>query len=316
MDIRQIYKNVIKKFDDCSLPCVIDGSLVADSVKKRAPEVHKHSCGSLLICAGSIGMTGAAALAAESALRCGCGLVTLACSGELNTIFEIKLTEAMTVPLPSQNGTITYDAKDILLGRMNKSTAFLIGPGLSQTDGLRALIYDLIPQCRVPLIIDADALNAIAYDTTVLKRAVCPVIITPHIGEFARLCKKDTAQIVADKENLALSFAREHGCIVVLKSHRTIVATPDGKIFTNLLGNPGMASGGSGDVLSGAIASFVAQGCEPLAGALAGVYFHSLAADIAANITGEYSLIASDIINCLMFAIKETSEDVAVGDSN
>lgn len=311
MDIHRIYREIMTKFDSCTQQSVITSGIVSDSVKKRAPESHKGTCGSLLICAGSRGLTGAAVLAASSALRCGCGLVTLACSEELNDIFEIKLTEAMTLPLPSCGGAVSYAAKDLLFDKMRKSSAFLIGPGLSQTDDIRRLVCETLEECRVPLVIDADALNVISADTSVLKKAKCPVIITPHIGEFARLCQKTTKEIMADKENLAAQFAKEFGCIVVLKSHRTIVAAPNGEQYVNLLGNPGMATGGSGDVLAGAVASFAAQGCSGLKSALAGVYFHSLAGDIAASITGEYSLIASDIINCLMYAIKETCDEAA-----
>ena len=184
-----------------------------------------------------------------------------------------------------------------------------IGPGLSQTDDIGRLVSDVIEECECPLIVDADALNVISPDTSVLKRAKCPVIITPHIGEFARLCKKEASQIINNPSSYAKEFAQKYGCIVVLKSHRTVVASPDGKVYANILGNPGMASGGTGDVLAGAIASFASQRRDALLSALAGVYFHSLAADIACAYLGEYSLIAGDIINCLPYAIKETQEN-------
>ena len=192
---------------------------------------------------------------------------------------------------------------------MHQSSAFLIGPGLSQTDDIGRLVSDVIEECECPLIVDADALNVISPDTSVLKRAKCPVIITPHIGEFARLCKKEASQIINNPSSYAKEFAQKYGCIVVLKSHRTVVASPDGKVYANILGNPGMASGGTGDVLAGAIASFASQRRDALLSALAGVYFHSLAADIACAYLGEYSLIAGDIINCLPYAIKETQEN-------
>lgn len=308
-DLKAIHSAIVSVFDRCDDALVITPSLVADAVAKRPSDAHKGTCGSLLVCAGSRGLTGAAALSTQAALRCGSGLVTLACADELNDIFEIKLTEAMTLPVPSQNGSVSYNAKDAIFAKMHQSSAFLIGPGLSQTGDISRLVSDAIEECACPLVIDADALNVISPDLSVLKRAKCPVIITPHIGEFARLCKEDKSHIINDPSAYAAKFACEYGCIVVLKSHRTVVASPDGKVYANILGNPGMASGGTGDVLAGAIASFASQGRAPLLSALAGVYFHSLAADIAAAYLGEYSLIAGDIINCLPYAIKETQDN-------
>lgn len=307
MDVKKICDDIFKKFDNSSLPNPITPALAKEAVPERCEDVHKGSCGSLLICGGSLGLTGAPCLSAMAALRCGAGLVTLGCASELNDIFEIKLTEAMTYPLKSKNGAIAYGAKKALFEKMEKSSAFLIGPGLSQTNDIKRLVYDIIGVCKIPLIIDADALNVIAQNTKVLKKAKCPVIITPHIGEFARLCALSTDEVKADRENLAIRFSKEYNCITVLKSHKTIVASPNGKLYTNILGNSGMASGGTGDVLAGCIASFASQGKSPLASALAGVYFHSFAGDIAKELFGEYSLLASDIINCIGYAIKETA---------
>ena len=264
--------------------------------------------GRLIIVGGSTGLTGAACLSAMASLRCGCGLVTVACPKELGDIFEIKLNEAMTIPLPSEGGMFSAKAIDALKEKMSNSSAVLAGPGMGISDGVRIFAKDIIRLCRVPLIIDADGLNAIASDTDILKHAPCPVIITPHIGEFARLTGKTCDEVLKNKADYALEFAKEFDTIVVLKSHETIVVTPDGEVYENVLGNPGMATGGSGDVLSGAIASFAAQGCSPLLSCLAGVFFHSLSADMAAIKLGEYSLIAGDIINYLAYAIKETSE--------
>ncbi len=308
MDIKKIYNDIVSKFDNTSFENPITPALAKEAVPQRCEDVHKGSCGSLLVCGGSPGLTGAPCLSATAALRCGAGLVTLACASELNAIFEVKLTEAMTYPLKSKNGAIVYAAKNALFEKMEKSSAFLIGPGLSQTKDIKRLVADIIEACKIPLIIDADALNVIAKDAEILKKAKCQVIITPHIGEFARLCSLSTDEVKADKENLAIKFSKEYNCITVLKSHRTIVTTPNSELYTNILGNAGMASGGTGDVLSGCIASFAAQGKSPLTSALAGVYFHSLAGDIAKELFGEYSLLASDIINCIGYAIKETAE--------
>lgn len=307
MDIKKILSDIATNFDNTSFKNPITHALAKEAVPKRCEDVHKGSCGSLLVCGGSLGLTGAPCLSAMAALRCGAGLVTVACASELNAILEVKLTEAMTYPLKSKNGTVSYRAKKKLFEKMEKSSAFLIGPGLSQTKDIKRLVCDIIEACKIPLIIDADALNVIAKNTEILKKSKCPVIITPHIGEFARLCSLSTDEVKNDKENLAIKFSKEYKCITVLKSHKTVVATPDGKLYTNILGNAGMASGGTGDVLSGCIASFAAQGNTPLSSALAGVYFHSLAGDIAKELFGEYSLLASDIINCIGYAIKETA---------
>ncbi len=310
MDIKNICKDTLARFDNLICSNAISPSLAFEAVTKRNDDVHKGSCGSLLICGGSVGLTGAPCLSAMSALRCGAGLVTLACASELNLIFETKLTEAMTYPLKSKNGKVAYRSKDALFKKMEKSTALLIGPGLSQTKDTKKLVCDIIKESKIPLVLDADALNVIAKDTKILKKAKVPVIITPHIGEFARLTSLSTDEVKANIENLAMSFSKEYGCITVLKSHKTVVASPDGKLYKNILGNSGMASGGTGDVLSGCIASFVSQGKSPLSSALAGVFFHSFAGDIAKEIIGEYSLIASDIINCIGYAIKETQDSL------
>ncbi len=308
MDIKKICKDTLSQFDNLSLENAITPHLAYEAVPKREADAHKGSCGSLLVCGGSVGLTGAPCLSAMSALRCGAGLVTVACAKELNDIFEVKLTEAMTYPLKSKNGAISYRAKKELFRKMEKSSAFLIGPGLSQTKDTKRLVYDIIETCKIPLVLDADALNVIAENIEILKKAKCPVIITPHIGEFARLSSISTDEVKAGREKLAIRFSEEYGCITVLKSHKTVVASPDGKLYTNLLGNPGMASGGTGDVLAGAIASFASQGTSPLSSALAGVFFHSFAGDIAKALVGEYSLVASDIINCIGYAIKETQD--------
>ena len=214
------------------------------------------------------------------------------------------------LPLPSKMGYFDFGAFELLKDKMSSSTAILAGPGMGVADSVKVLMKDIIRGSNVPLIIDADGLNVISTDVDVLKLASCPIIITPHIGEFARLIHRPCNEILKNKRDFASEFAKEFGSIVILKSHETIVACPDGEIFENALGNPGMATGGSGDVLSGAIASFAAQGCSPLLSSLAGVFFHSLSGDMAANELGEYSLIAGDIINYLAYAIKETGEKI------
>ena len=309
MDINKICNDILCKFNSIYLDSVITPSMAAEAVPQRAKWVHKGSCGSLLICGGSTGLTGAPCLSAMSALRCGVGLVTVACPSDLNAIFETKLTEAMTLPLECKDGAIAFGARDDIFGKMKKSSALLIGPGLSQTDDIKRLVCDIIENSEIPLILDADALNVISDTPGILAKAKGHCIITPHIGEFARLSSLTTEEIIEDRVNLAQRFAADYGVITVLKSHSTVVATPDGRVYTNILGNSGMATGGTGDVLAGCIASFVSQGKDLVTSALAGVYFHSFAGDIAKEITGEYSLIAGDIIKYLGYAIKATQEN-------
>ena len=267
----EMYKKALSAFEYTDAQNPIDYAVIKKALTKRKADVHKGSCGRLLVCAGSTGLTGAAYLACMGALRCGCGLVTLCCAKELNDIFEIKLTEAMTMPVASENGVISADAFDEISSKLQNTDAFLYGPGLSQNDSIRELMISLLKTCDKPMIIDADGLNAVARDTSVLKSAISPVILTPHIGEFSRMTGYDTSYILSNGADLALKFAKEHGIILVLKSHKTIV-TDGTDVYQNVLGNPGMAVGGTGDVLSGCIASFAAQGNSPLTSALAGVY--------------------------------------------
>lgn len=305
MDIHISFAKAMEKLKNAP-ENAIDAELIKECTKPRHAQMHKGDCGRLFVCGGSVGLTGAAVLAVRAALRCGCGLVTLGCCEELNLVFEIKLTEAMTLPLPSKDGKMLACAAEAVKMHANKSNAMLIGPGLSQSSELKELVYDAVKNCRVGAVLDADALNLISDNPDILKKTKAPIILTPHIGEFARLTGLSTDEIYAYKEKYALKFASDYGCITVLKSHRTVVAAPNGELYTNMLGNPGMATGGSGDVLAGAIASFLSQGCSPLKAALAGVYFHSLAADMAVCEMGEYSLLPTDIIKYLPYAIKET----------
>lgn len=305
--MKKHYTDIISIFENTEEDNIISPKLIRQTVSKRDPAMHKGSAGSLMICAGSVGMTGAAIMSASSALRCGCGLITLGCAKELNTIFEIRLTEQMTLPLPSDDGIISPEAADTVIRKANTSNALLIGPGLSASSGVTELIYKVLTSVNVPVVADADALNAIAKNIDILSCVKSPLVLTPHPGEFARLCDTDTETAVINSEFLAKEMCAKYNIILVLKSHKTIVVTPEGKIYRNILGNPGMAVGGSGDVLAGCIASFLAQDRGTEYSALAGVFFHSLAADMAAMELGQYSLTPTDIINHIPYAIKETS---------
>jgi len=302
-DFIEIYCKIKNKIETSPFENVIDYPLVSSVVCPRDKALHKGSAGRLLVCGGSTGLTGAPIMSCQAALRSGAGLVTLACAEELNTIFEIRLTEVMTMPVDSKNGSIAFGAYDKICDKMNHSDGFLIGPGLSVTEDIVKLVHMLISESETPLVIDADGINAVAKNTDILKKTKAPVILTPHIGEFARLCNREISEVIDKKEELAKDFCDRFGVNLVLKSHETVVVSPEGTVYRNVLGNPGMAVGGSGDVLSGIIASFVCQKNPVLDSALAGVFFHSLAADFAVYEYGEYSLIPTDIINYLPKAL-------------
>ena len=266
---------------------------------------HKGDYGRILIVAGSPGMTGAACLAASAATRAGAGLVTAAVPRSLNPIMEVKLTEVMTLPLPeTAAGTLGNEAGEAILRVAGRFDIAVIGPGLSRQPETVQMVRMLVANLRTPMLIDADGLNAIAEDVSVLRKRESQVILTPHPGEMARLLRRDTADILNDRLAAAEGFARDYGITLALKGALTVVATAEGGLSLNASGNPGMASGGSGDVLSGVIASFWGQGMSADDAARAGVFVHGDAGDRAALLLGERALIASDIIDHLPAAIE------------
>ncbi len=281
---------------------------VRTHLPKRKKETHKGSYGRLFVLAGSVGLTGAAILSCTSALRCGAGLITLGCAKELNPIFEIALTEVMTKPFESTGGVINLTDKDKITECMDKSDVCLIGPGLGRTDDTTQLVHHIITNSNTPCILDADALYALSDNTDILNKKTCPLVLTPHIGEFSYLTGLTTKEILENPAKYGVEFAKKYDVTLVLKSHKTIVCTPNGVIYENALGNPGMATGGTGDVLAGAIASFLSQGHSMENAAKLGVYIHSLAGDMAELDKGEYSLTPSDITDFLPYAIKYSKE--------
>ncbi|MBU2549489.1 MAG: NAD(P)H-hydrate dehydratase, partial [Proteobacteria bacterium] len=235
----------------------------------------------------------AAALAALAAARAGAGLVTLACPASINPILEIKVTEAMTEPLPEEApGFLAADALDRVLELAEGKTVLALGPGLSTRPGAEALVRALVERCELPLVIDADGLNALAGAPDVLKKARREVVLTPHPGEMARLTGRSTGEVQADRLGAAGGLARVSGAIVALKGYRTVIAAPDGRLFLNSTGGPHMASGGMGDVLTGLIAGLAAQGLSLLDAANLGVFAHGLAAEAR----GPFGLLASDLL--------------------
>ena len=289
---------------------VADGTKLAIKtlLPNRKAESHKGSYGRLFVLAGSKGLTGAAILSCTSALRCGAGLITLGCANELNPIFECSLTEVMTKPFDSADGIINLNDKDKITENVKKADVCLIGPGLGRTDDIAYLTEHIITSSETPCVLDADALYALALNPNVLNKKSCPVILTPHIGEFSYLTGLDTKEILNNPIKHGIEFAQKYNVTLVLKSHKTVICTPNGVIYENTLGNPGMATGGTGDVLAGAIASFLSQGHSMENAAMLGVYVHSLAGDMVAFDKGEYSLTPGDITEFLPYAIKYSKE--------
>lgn len=275
---------------------------------KRKPDTHKGDYGHVFVIAGSVGMTGAAALCAQAALLSGSGLVTLGICKSLNPILARKLTEVMTKPLPeTRQQTLSEKALSEILKFAKKVDCVAIGPGLSRNRSTQKLVKRLIVFLNKPIVLDADGINALERKAAILKSAKAPIVITPHPGEMSRLVSLSRREISKAKEKVAKEFANKYNVVCVLKGHRTVVAEPKGKTYTNTTGNPGMASGGVGDVLTGMIASFIGQGIRPFDAAKLGVYLHGLAGDLAAKEKGEVSLIATDLLNKLPEAIKGIS---------
>jgi hydroxyethylthiazole kinase-like uncharacterized protein yjeF len=291
--------------------------LAMNLLDPRSTQAHKGDYGHLFVLAGSPGKTGAAAMVCSAAMRMGTGLVTLGVPSSLNPILEAKLTEAMTAPLPDAgSGYLTAEAVERIRPLLKEKTALAIGPGISTESSVQEVVVKLIPETALPLVIDADGINAVASRSEILKQGTGSVILTPHPGEMARLAGITTQEVQADRITVAKSCAASYNAIVVLKGNRTVIATPDQEVYINPTGNPGMATGGTGDVLTGMIGGLLAQGLPPLEAAKWGVYLHGLAGDIAAQEIGEIPLIASDIIDYLPDALTEVKTRAIRRDSN
>lgn len=274
----------------------------------RAIDAHKSSVGDVLLIAGSRGKTGAAALSAETVLRAGAGLVTVATAKSAQALLVAQVnTEVMTEALAeTPGGAIADAALDQVLQLAQKRTVIALGPGLSSNDeSTRSFALRLVRMREAPMVIDADGLNALAPWPADLRGSdQLPIIMTPHPGEMARLTGRSSAEIVADRIETARELAVKHHLIIVLKGNRSLIAVPDGEVYVNPTGNPGMATAGSGDVLTGLIAGLLAQSPQtPTEATISGVYLHGLAGDLAADRVGMRSLIASEISSSLSEAI-------------
>lgn len=273
----------------------------------RWPEMHKGDAGRLLVVAGSVGMSGAAALCALGALRAGAGLVHVACPASMNDILEVKCTEAMTLPMPeTASRTLSYDALEPILQAAARADAVAIGPGLSRNDEVCRLVSALLLRVEAPLVLDADGLNVCEQRLDVIRERQAPTIITPHPGELARLTGGTPETVQSARLAAARDAAQAFDCNVLLKGAGTVTAGPSGETWLNPTGNQGMATGGMGDVLTGIVGAFMAAKVPPLQAAVAAAYYHGLAGDTAAAARGRRGLIASDLLETLPAALEMT----------
>ncbi|WP_455260002.1 NAD(P)H-hydrate dehydratase [Ruminococcus sp.] len=277
-----------------------DRLLFNKAVFNRPDDSNKGSLGSLLCICGSYGMAGAAIMAGKAALRCGIGLLKIAVPKSIYPVCATNILESVYYPLEeTSNGVISSKNTDFLLEMCEKSSAVVIGCGLSVCDDTKNLVQSVITNCKKPLVIDADALNCICNKPEILKNLKAPAIITPHPGEMARLLHSTPKTVNSNRENTAIDFAKKFGVVTVLKGAGTIIASPDGEVYINHTGNSGMATGGSGDVLSGIIGSLLAQGAAPINAAAAGVFLHGTIGDLAAEKLGKISMLPTDMIDMI-----------------
>lgn len=264
---------------------------------ERAPETHKGSYGKILLICGSRGFTGAAAMAAMGALRSGAGLVYLGVPESIYAIEAVKLNEAVVFPLPDQDGQLSAEAIPELLRRSEAMDAVAIGCGIGTGEGCRKVVEAILRETKCPVVLDADGINVICQHKMILRDRQAPTILTPHPGEYLRMDYTDMTPIGVQ------NAAKELGCILLRKGHRTVIT--DGKtVYENLTGNPGMAVGGSGDVLTGVIAALLGQGLAPLEAAACGAWLHGRAGDLCAKEMGQYGMLPTDYVNVLPRLLK------------
>ena len=274
-------------------------------VPARRPEAHKGDFGHVLVVAGSPGMTGAGCMAAQSAQLAGAGLVTLALPASLNLVAEVKLTSIMSMPLPEAGpGVLGMEAARRLLEVADRFDVAAVGPGLGRAAETEAMVAALLCGLNLPVVVDADGLNAIAARIEVLKQRNAVTVLTPHPGEMMRLCGLGSVRDVQrSRREVAVQFASDHSVLLVLKGHQTIV-TDGVALYVNGTGNPGMATGGTGDVLTGMIGGLLCQGLGAFDAAQLAVYVHGLAGDMAAGAKGQLSMTAEDVMAFVPEAFK------------
>lgn len=279
----------------------IDIELVKKAVIKRDKSANKGTFGSLLMICGSYSMAGAGIMAAKGALRCGIGLLKTAVPKSIYPIFASCVLESVYYPVDeTPQGTFDKYQAPFLLEKAEESRAVLMGCGMQNNRDTYFIAKSFLEKSHVSVVLDADAINAVSAESELLKTAKVPVILTPHPGEMSRLTGLSIGEIQSNRESVAAEFAKEYGVYLVLKGEGTVVASPDGRALKNTTGNPGMATGGSGDVLAGMIGSLLAQNPQmPFECACAGVYLHGLAGDIASSEKGVVSMLPTDLIECI-----------------
>ena len=273
-----------------------------EKVLKLLPDreewAHKGDFGKILLLCGSRGFTGAAYLAAMGALRSGAGLVFLGVPESIYAIEAMKLNEPVVFPLPDEDGKLSHGAIPEILSRLPQMDAVLMGPGLGQSEGTFQVVKTVLERADCPVVLDADGINVVAPHKDILRGRTTPTVLTPHAGEFARLGGKAKERVAAAED-----MARDTGCTVLLKGHNTVIT--DGKTtYINSTGNPGMAVGGSGDVLAGIIVSLIGQGIGPLEAAACGAWLHGAAGDICEAEIGQYGMLPTDMLNVLPRLLK------------
>ena len=282
----------------------LDDESAASLLPKRLARSHKGTYGKVAIAAGSRNMPGAAAYCAKAAYATGCGYVNMCAPEGIIETLQILAPQAITTSLPESGGFLASPSASSALEVINKYTACLIGPGIGNNPDTAAFVEEIIRNAKAPLVIDADALNAIADSPEKLKAAHCPPIITPHILEMSRLAKIPVPVILDDVLKTASEFSKKHSCVTVLKDATTVIACPEGKTYINKGGVSAMAKAGSGDVLAGIITALVAQGLAPAEAAALGAYIHTQSGIAAAMKFGDYSVSSDDIVNCIHIAMK------------
>lgn len=278
----------------------IDQSFVDHIMPRRDPKANKNAFGRIVCVCGSAGYTGAAYFAAQGAVRMGSGVVTLATPEKAWPVLAVKLNEPVVRPVPcGSDGMLSHEALPVLLKLAERADALLIGCGLGRSYTVAEIVTTLIEKAPCQIVLDADGINAVYAHKDILQKAKMPVVLTPHAGEFASLSGIDNA----NPAELTL-FARKYQCIVLYKGHRTLIAAPDGALYRNHSGNPGMAKGGSGDVLAGMLVSLCGQGIPAVQAACAAAWLHGRAGDLAANALSEYGMTPSDMLRLLPTLLK------------
>jgi ADP-dependent NAD(P)H-hydrate dehydratase / NAD(P)H-hydrate epimerase len=285
---------------------LVDAGWVREHLPKREPYSHKGDYGKVLVIAGSRGYTGASALCAEAALRAGAGLVYLAVPESLLIAMEAKLTEVIKLGLPEEDGSLAPAAIAKIFEMLEDKDVLIVGPGLGRHPHTIKTVRQLVAKADKPLVLDADGLNALGPEAKkILSQRTAPTVLTPHPGELSRLIAQGVEEIESDRVGVARKTAQQLNSVLVLKGVPTVVATPDGEVFINSTGNSGLASGGTGDVLTGCLGGLLAQGLDSMTASVCAVYLHGRAADLLKSELGEHGMIASDVLRALPRALRE-----------